>query len=114
MSLFYTWKSIRKQYKNNKLKVIAPTWNGGFELPNGSCCVSDIQDYIGYIIKKHKTLTTIPPYNVYINRINNGLMFKIQDGYNLELQTSETMKLFGRTKKLIQETKIEKTYQVLK
>ena len=41
-------------------------------------------------------------------------MFKVQDRYNLELQTSETMKLFGRTKKVIQETKIEKTYQVLK
>ena len=22
---YYTWKNIRKQYKNNKLKIIAPT-----------------------------------------------------------------------------------------
>ena len=28
-------------------------------------------------------------------------MFKIKDGYKLELQTPETMKLFGSTKKLI-------------
>ena len=28
-------------------------------------------------------------------------MFKIKDGYKLELQTPETMKLFGRTKQLI-------------
>ena len=32
-------------------------------------------------------------------------MFKINDGYKLELQTPETMKLFGSTKKLIDKTK---------
>ena len=32
-------------------------------------------------------------------------MFKIKDGYKLELQTPETMKLFGSTKKLINKTK---------
>ena len=60
-----------KQYKNNKLKIIAPTWNNVFELPNDSCSVSDIQDYIEYIIKKHEKLTSITPIHVYINRINN-------------------------------------------
>ena len=32
-------------------------------------------------------------------------MFKIKDGYRLELQTPETMKLFGSTKQLIDKTK---------
>ena len=32
-------------------------------------------------------------------------MFKIKVGYKLELQTSETVKLFGSTKKLIGKTK---------
>ena len=49
-----------------------------------------IQDYIEYIIKKHETLTAIPPIHVYINRINNRLVFKIKDGYKLGLQTPET------------------------
>ena len=62
--------------------------------------MSDIQDYIKYIIKKHETLTTIPPIHVYINRINHRLVFKIKDGYKLELQTPETMKLFGSTQKI--------------
>ena len=53
LSIYYTWK--------NKLKVIAPTWNDEFKLPHGFYSVSDIQDYIEYIIKKHETLTTIPP-----------------------------------------------------
>ena len=60
---------------------------------------------IEYIIKKHEALTSVPPVYVYINRINNRLFFKIKDGYKLELQTSETMKLFGSTKKLIDKTK---------
>ena len=34
------------------------------------------------VIKKHATLT-IPPVHVYINRINNKLVFKIKDGYKL-------------------------------
>ena len=74
-------------------------------MPDGSYSVSDIQDYIEHIIRKYETLTTIPPIHVYINRINNRLVFKIKDGYKLELQTPETMKLFGSTKKLIDKTK---------
>ena len=105
LSIYCTWKNMRKQYKNNKLEIIAPTWNDEFELSDGSYSVSDIQDYIKYIIKKHETLTTISLIHVYINRINNGLVFKIKDGYKLELQTPEAMKLFDRTKKLIGKTK---------
>ena len=52
LPIYYTWKNIRKQYKNNKLKIIAPTWNDKFQLPDGSYSVSDIQVYIEYVIKK--------------------------------------------------------------
>ena len=52
-------------------------------------------DYSRYciksIIKKHETLTIIPPIYVYINGINNRLVFKIKDGSKLELQIPETM-----------------------
>ena len=33
-------------------------------------------------------------------------MFKIEDGYKLELQTPKSMKLFANTKKIIDKTKI--------
>ena len=59
--------------------------NDEFELPDGSYSVSDIQDYIEYIINKHEILTAISPIHVYINRINNRLVFKIKDGHMLEL-----------------------------
>ena len=63
--------------------------------------VSDIEGYVKYIIKKHETLTTIPPIYVYINRVNNRFVFEMKHGYKVELQTPETMKLFCSTKKLI-------------
>ena len=53
--------------------------------------MSDIEDYIEYIIKKHEALTAFPPIHVYIHRINNRLVFKIKDGYKLDLQTPETV-----------------------
>ena len=113
-SVYYTRKNIGKQYKNNKLRIIALTWNDEFELADDSYSVADNQDYIEYIIKKHEALTAIPAIHVYINRINNRLVLKMMDvkvdnrkyGYKLELQTPETMKLFGSTKKFIGKTKI--------
>ena len=99
LSIYSPWKNIRKQYQNNKLQIIAPTQNDEFELPDGSYSLLDIQDYIEYIIKNHETLTAIPPIHFYINRINDRLMFEIKDDYKLELQTPETMKLFGSIKK---------------
>ena len=59
LSTYYTRKNIRKHYKSNELNIIAPTWNDEFELPDASYSVSDIQDYIEYIIKMHEALTTI-------------------------------------------------------
>ena len=108
MLLFKTYLFItheKKQYRNNTLKIILPTFYDEFELTDGSYSVSDIQDYIEFIIKKHETLTTIPPIHVYMNRINNRLVFKIEDGYKLVLQTSETMKLFSSTKKVNRQNK---------
>ena len=52
VSVYYNRKNNRQRYKNNKLKRLPPTWNGEFELPDGSYSVPGIQDYIEYIIKK--------------------------------------------------------------
>ena len=53
-----------------------------------------------YIIKTYKTLATIPPIHICINRINIRLFFKRKDGFELELelQALETIKLLGSTK----------------
>ena len=76
---YYTWKSKRQLHTNNKQKIITPTWNDESELPERSCSVEDILDYNEYLIKKHEKLPTNPPIHIYINRINDRLMFKIKD-----------------------------------
>ena len=54
---YYIWKNIKSEYKNNKFRLSAPTWNDNFDLPDGSYSMADIQDYFELIIKKHETLT---------------------------------------------------------
>ena len=97
LSIYYTWKNIKNSYNNNKFKISAPTWNDEFELPDGSYSVSDIQDYFEYILKKHGEDIDKPSVQIYVNKIENRVTFKIKNGFSLELLTSETMKLLGST-----------------
>ena len=69
LSIYYTWKNIKSEYNNNKFKISAPTWNDTFDLPDGSYSISDIQDYLEFIIKKHETLAENPPIQIYPNKI---------------------------------------------
>ena len=56
LSIYYTWKNIKKSSKDNTFKISTPTWNEEFELPDGLCSVSDIQDYFEYILKNMEQL----------------------------------------------------------
>ena len=40
LSIYYTWKNIKSEYKNNKFKFSPPTWNDTFDLPNGSYSIA--------------------------------------------------------------------------
>ena len=101
LSIYYTWKNVKSIYKNNKFKISAPTWNETFDLPDGSYNISEIQDYIEYIIKKHEPIGENAPILIYTNTINNRIVFKIKSGYKLELLSEETMILLGSTKDVI-------------
>ena len=83
----------------------APTWNEEFELPDGSCFVSDGQDYFKYIFKKHESVAGNSSVMIYVNKIENAITFKIKTGYYLELLTLETRKLLGNTKSKITKDK---------
>ena len=52
LSIYYTWKNIRKVLWEYKFKISVQTWNEEFELCDGSYSISDIQDYFEYIIKR--------------------------------------------------------------
>ena len=65
-SICYTCKKVRKRYNNNKIKIITVARNDEFVLSDGSYSVSDIENYIEYIIKKHERLTAISRIHVFI------------------------------------------------
>ena len=92
LSIYYTWRNIKSSYNNNKSKISAPTWNDESELTDCSYSVSDIQDYFKYILKKHWENTNKPSVQIYVNKIENRIAFKIKDGYSLELLTPEKIK----------------------
>ena len=77
LSIYYTWKNIKKSYKNNKFKISAPTYN------DGSLSVSGIRDYFKYIIRKHQKGIKNPPIRIYISKIENRFTFRIKARYYL-------------------------------
>ena len=54
-------------------------------------------------LKKHDTVTENPSIMIYVNKIENKITFKMKAGYYLQLLTTDTMKLHGRTKSKITE-----------
>ena len=105
LSIYYTCRNIKSSYNNNKFNISAPTWNDKFELSDGSYSVSDVQDYLKYILKKHEKNTNKSSVQIYVNKIENWIPFKIKDWFSLELLTPETIKLHGSTKNKITEDK---------
>ena len=95
LSIYYKWKNVKSDYNNNKVKISAPTWNNTFDVPDGSYSIAALQNYFEYIIKKHETLAEVSPVLIYVNEINNRIVFKIKSGYNLKLLSKETMRLLG-------------------
>ena len=67
----------KKLIHSNKFKTSTPTWNDKFELLDGSYSVSDIQDYFKYIFKKHEEYIDKQSVQIYVNKIENRLTFKI-------------------------------------
>ena len=88
--IHYTWKNMKKSYKYNKFKISTPTWNKEF--------IDHISYQIFKIIlntssKKHEAITDNASIVIYINKIENTIIFEIKTGYYLELLTPEKMKI---------------------
>ena len=90
-----------KKLNNNKCKLSTPTQINQFELPNGSYSVLDNEDYFAHILKKHGENIDNLTIRTYANKIKNRITFKIKNGYNLTLLTSETMQLLWSTENKI-------------
>ena len=66
-----------------KIQISGPIWDKEFELSDGSYSISDIQNCFEYINKKDETQTDNFPIQIYVNRIENRIAFKIKTGYYL-------------------------------
>ena len=69
-----------------------------FGLYDGLYFVSDIQNYLKYITKKHEAVIDNLPIRIYVNQTKKRITFRLKTGYYLELLKPETMKLIGTTK----------------
>ena len=74
-------------------------------MSDGSYSIAALQNYFEYIIKKHETIADVSPVLIYVNEINNRIVFKIKSAYKLELLLKETMKLLGSTSNSIDKDK---------
>ena len=61
-------------------------------MPDGSYPVLDIQDYFENISEKNGEYIDEPSVQIYVNKIDERITFKIKNGYSLELLT---MKLWN-------------------
>ena len=75
-------------------------------MPDGSYSIAARQNYYEYIIKKHETITEVSPVLIYVNEINNRIVFKIKSRYKSELLSKETMRLLGSSSDTIDGDKI--------
>ena len=91
--------------------MVPPMWIDEFKLPDDCCSVSDIEDYYNISVSCHENIWNVKRYPLILiliftsKRMNNRLVFKIKDGYKLELKTPETIKLFCSTKKFNRQSK---------
>ena len=83
-STYYTWK---------KIKSLIRTIDSKYQLQNGMKNL-----FFEYILKKQGEETINPSIRIYINKIENRIMFKIKTGYYLEPLTPQKTKLFWSTK----------------
>ena len=72
---------------------------------DGSFFVSNIQDYFGYILKKHVENNDDPSIKIYVNEIEKRITSKLNTTYYIALLMPETIKLFGSNKSNITKDK---------
>ena len=76
-------ENYKKIMLKQKIQISGPIWDKEFELSDGSYSISDIQNCFEYINKKDETQTDNFPIQIYVNRIENRITFKIKTGYYL-------------------------------
>ena len=102
LSIYYMRKNIKSSYNNNKFKISVSTWNDNYLMDR---ILYQIFKTILRNFKKAWRNNDKPSVQIYVNKIENKVTFKIEDGYSLEILAPETMKLLGSTKNKIAKDK---------
>ena len=106
LSIYYTWKNIKTHTITKNLKYQLQHGMLKIWTSDALYFISNIQDYFEYILKEHGEIIDKPSAKIYVNKIENRIIFRIKKGYGLELLTSETMKLLGSAENKITKSKI--------
>ena len=69
--------------------------------------------FFSVLLKKSKTFTDNLPVNIYVNKTENRIIFKIKAWYYLKLLVPETMNLLGSTKSKINIDKYDENLSCL-
>ena len=96
LSVYCTWKNVKSDYNNNKFKISAPTWSDTFDVPDGSYSIAALQNYFEYIIKKHETIANVSPVLIYVNEINNRIVFKIKIRIQIRIIVKRNDEIIGK------------------
>ena len=74
-----------------------------YQLQYGMVNLNYLLDHIlcQHIIKKHEPVTGNPPIRIFVNKIENGITFKIKTGNHREMLMPETVKSLGSTRSKI-------------
>ena len=78
LSIYYTWKNIKKWYNSNTFKISAPTWNDEFDLLDWLYSVSNMQDYFEYIKKNMEKILINHQYRCMLLQLKIGLHLKLK------------------------------------
>ena len=93
LSIYYTWKNVKSYYNNNKFKISAPTWAIRLMCLMVLSQLLLFKIILNILLIKHETIANVSPVLIYVNKINNRIVFKIKSGYKLELLSKEAMRL---------------------
>ena len=111
-NLSICYQNIKSSYNSNKFKILVPTWNDKFLLPNESYSILNMQDYFEYILQKNNENIDNLSIRIYVNKIENKYTFKIKTGCFFGLLTPETIKLLGSIGNKITKYKTVKMYPI--
>ena len=99
ISIYYTWRNIKKPYKNSrKLQLQLQRRKINLNYLMNKILHQIFKILLSISSKNIKYWLINSPIRIYVNKIENTITFKINDGYYLQILTPETMKLLASTK----------------